>query len=114
MIKFMDPPLYNWLFAMAVANGFWIVMFRSPLVRHLVSHYTGEELYTQTDLENFLLGRDLWFAHNLWTCPTCQAVWTTATAILVFLVTSPIWILASPLIFLATLPFVKWTQKHLA
>lgn len=107
--------LTNWLICLAVANGVWIVVFCSPLVRHLIMRYVEveEELHTSTDVENFFLARGMWFAHNLWTCPTCQAVWTAAlaTACLVITPSASVWL--SPIVFLATLPFIKWTQKHL-
>lgn len=107
--------LINWLICLAIANGVWVVVFCSPLIRHVITHYVEleEELYTSTDVENFFLARKMWFAHNLWTCATCQAVWTAAFATICFVMAPGISVWASPIIFLATLPFAKWTQKHL-
>jgi hypothetical protein len=58
------------------------------------------------------LARKWWFVHNLWTCATCQAVWTSGAASLLLCMHHPSLILMSPLLFLATLPVIKWTQKH--
>jgi hypothetical protein len=102
-----------WIVCLAAANGAWIVIFKSPLVKHLLSLSCDEELITSVDVENFFLTRDLWFLHNLWVCATCQAVWTSAFAtIMLFLFTS-VGLLWMPVVLLATLPFAKWTQKHL-
>lgn len=109
----MELLLSCWFFCTACANGLWLVIFKSPLVKHIASHFTDADMCTSADLENYFLARRWWFVHNLWTCTTCQAVWTSAVATLAFYTAVPVSLLFSPIIFLATLPFVKWTQKHL-
>lgn len=109
----MDVNLYSWLVSVAIANGLWIIIFKSPLVAHVLSRYIEEELETTRDVENYLMAQRLWFAHNLWVCAVCQAVWTSAAATIIFVVLVPSWFWGAPLTFLATLPVIKWTQKHL-
>ena len=104
--------LIIWFLCLSAANGVWIVVFKSPLVKHLLS-LRVDELYTSKDVENFFLARDMWFLHNLWVCATCQAVWTAALAALMVTIGAALSIVWLPFVFLVTLPFTKWTQNHL-
>lgn len=109
----MELPLITWVLCLAAANGVWIIAFKSPLVKHLLSLHSSEELITSVDVENFFLTREMWFIHNLWVCATCQAVWTAAGTTIMLTIGTSVGLLWMPLIFLATLPFAKWTQQHL-
>ena len=100
------------LLCLLAANGFWIVIFKSPLVKHLLSYFGKEELFTNADVEYYFAGRGMWFAHNLWVCATCQAVWTYGLAAVTYVYVDGRAVML-PAYFLVLLPLVKWTQKHL-
>lgn len=100
------------LLCLLAANGVWIVVFKSPLVKHLLSYFNKEELFTNADVENYFAVRGMWFAHNLWVCATCQAVWTSGLAAVAYAAVDGC-ALMLPAYFLVLLPLVKWTQKHL-
>jgi uncharacterized membrane protein len=100
------------LLCLLAANGVWIVVFKSPLVKHLLSYISKDELFTNADVENYFTIRGMWFAQNLWVCSTCQSVWSAGLAS-VFYAAFRGDALLLPVYFLVLLPLVKWSQKHL-
>jgi hypothetical protein len=67
-----------WLLSVLCGAGLWVVLFRSPMVPHLL----GGLAYDRQALEDFMLrgmlsSRVPWlfeFLHELWTCRTCQSI----------------------------------------
>jgi hypothetical protein len=100
----------------SAAVGLWVAVFRSPLVVHLMEHFIEGEFHTHKDVEKWLLENQRWALHTVWTCPVCQAVWTSAAAALGFSCATPVgwWTLPClPLFLLVVLPYVLWIQKKL-
>lgn len=72
-----------WIATLFTAQACWLVIFHSPLIPGLIDRGRGE-LFTRADVERWLLTRGDYKLHTLWTCQTCQAVWTGVGGVLLF------------------------------
>lgn len=75
MIDFMLAILHIALVAAALR----ILLFRSPLIPHLLELAVTKEPMTHDDVAEFLLPRSK-FLFNLWLCAICQTLWCLAPA----------------------------------
>lgn len=95
--------------------GAWVILFRSPLLPHLVEWLVTKEPMTSSDLEDLLLRRGSFFLYGLYTCLWCQAFWTSAAAAIAYGVFfGDAWKI--PLYALTVYPitsFAVWKLKHL-
>lgn len=95
------------------ACGVWYALRHSPLVADLLRRFGGDdEIYTDDDVATYLLQRQCWFLHGVWTCSVCQAVWTAglAAAAAGLYASSP---LVAVLGWLAGIPLQRALQKLL-
>lgn len=95
--------------------GLWFIVFKSPLVVHLLDRCIAGEFTTPNDVSNYLLVNRRWFLHGLWTCPACQAVWTSGFTAVAFTAGAwgPAGLLFSPILLLILLPSIRCLQKNL-
>lgn len=70
------------------AVGLWIIVFRSPLVNHLLEVLSTKTPMTSDDVDMWLANRGRFKLLTLRNCIWCQAFWTTVVAVLSYCVAS--------------------------
>jgi len=76
-----------WLASLLTAQAAWLLIFTGHLVPGLIDRGRGE-VFTMKDVEHWFLSRGHYKLHTLWTCRTCQALWTALGGVILFALVS--------------------------
>lgn len=77
------PQLILLFLSIAATLGLWVLLFRTPVIRHLFWFFSrrgrrsGDPAWTVIDFENFLMSRTAWWGaalDKLMTCRGCQSL----------------------------------------
>lgn len=117
------------LFAVLTAAGIWFMIFRAPLVPHLIRIFDDEDVETSDDAKEWFLKKELealksrekfrifyvGFASGVYHCSDCQGVWTGLLAAVIITIAGLFFFGPIALVFLALwpagIPLAKILQK---